>query len=125
MHESILETVKKLLGLDETYTPFDQDIIVFINSAFMTLHQLNIGPKEGFAIKDYRERWCDFVTNEVNLHGVQQYVYMKVRMVFDPPGNSFVMDALKEQCRELEWRLNVQSESVEEFDFVSTDYPRL
>lgn len=125
MHESILETVKKLLGLDETYTPFDQDIIVLINSAFMTLHQLNIGPKEGFAIKDYRERWCDFVTNEVNLHGVQQYVYMKVRMVFDPPGNSFVMDALKEQCRELEWRLNVQSESVEEFDFVNTDYPRL
>lgn len=123
MHDSILQTIKKMLGLDETYIPFDQDIIVLINAVFMTLHQLGIGPEEGFVIKDYRARWSDFITNEnqIQLHAVQEYVYMKVRMVFDPPGNSFVMDALKQQCQELEWRMNVQAESVKDFDFINSD----
>ena len=128
MHESILQTIKKMLGLDETYIPFDQDIIVLINSVFMTLHQLGIGPEEGFSIKDYRETWKDFITNEnrIQLHSVQEYVYMKVRMVFDPPGNSFVMEALKQQCQELEWRMNVQAESVQTFDFINDpEYPRM
>ena len=123
MHDSILQTIKKMLGLDETYIPFDQDIIVLINAVFMTLHQLGIGPDEGFSIKDYRARWSDFITNEnqKQLHAVQEYVYMKVRMVFDPPGNSFVMEALKQQCQELEWRMNVQAESVQDFDFIHSD----
>lgn len=121
MEESILATIKKLLGLEADYTPFDQDIIVLINGSFMTLHQLGIGPSDGFSIRDYSSKWSDFVTNQVNLHGVQEYVYMKVRMVFDPPGNSFVMEALKQQCQELEWRMNVQAESVEDFSFVNKE----
>lgn len=126
MTDSILATIKKMLGLDAEYTPYDMDIIVLINSVFMTLHQLGIGPAEGFSIKDYSAKWSDFVTNNIRLNAVQEYVYMKVRMVFDPPGNSFVMDALKENCKELEFRMNVQAESVEDFHFVETENnPRL
>ena len=123
MDESILATIKKMLGLDADYTPFDQDIIVLINSTFMTLNQLNVGPKEGFSITGYSEKWSDFVgeTTQIQLHGVQEYVYMKVRMVFDPPGNSFVMEALKQQCEELAWRMNVQTESVEDFPWVNKE----
>lgn len=121
MDESILATVKKLLGLEADYTPFDQDIIVLINSVFMTLHQLGIGPDDGYSIDGYANKWEDFVTNPVHLRAVQEYVYMKVRMVFDPPGNSFVMDALKQQCQELEWRMNVQAESVMGFHFVDKE----
>lgn len=127
MSDSILQTIKKMLGLDESYTPFDQDIIVFINSALMTLHQLGIGPTTGFFIKDYSSKWSDLLIDEVNLNGVQQYVYLKVKLAFDPPGNSFVMEAFTQQVKELEWRLNVQSESVKEFDFIPipNDYPRV
>ena len=126
MTDSILATIKKIIGLDAEYTPYDMDIIVLINSVFMTLHQLGIGPAEGFSIKDYSAKWSDFVTNNIRLNAVQEYVYMKVRMVFDPPGNSFVMDALKENCKELEFRMNVQAESVEDFHFVETENnPRL
>lgn len=121
MNESILATIKKMLGLDADYTAFDMDIIVLINGAFMTLHQLAIGPKEGFSIRDYSSKWCDFLTNEINVRAAQDYIYMKVRMVFDPPGNAFVMSAFEEQCKELEWRLCAQAESVMEFDFVKND----
>lgn len=119
--DSILATIKKMLGLEDNYSPFDSEIIVYINSALMTLQQLNVGPKEGFAIKDYSEKWSDFLTNAVNLNGVQQYIAYRVRIGFDPPNNASVLSSLKEQCAELEWRLNVQSESVEEFDFVKDD----
>lgn len=126
MDESILKTIKKLLGLAPEYTPFDTDIIVLINAALMTLCQIGVGPKEGFFISDMTSRWSDFLTNETKLNGAQQYIYIKVRMVFDPPGNSFVMSALESQAKELEWRLNVQAESVEKFDFVDMDNnPRL
>lgn len=127
MSDSILQTIKKMLGLDEGYTAFDQDIIVFINAALMALNQLGVGPEGGLSIKDYTTKWSDLLTDEVNLNGVQQYVYLKVKMIFDPPGNSFVMDAFKQQAQELEWRLNVQSESVKEFDFmqIPNDYPRV
>lgn len=121
MDDSILVTIKKMLGLTDNYTPYDMDVIVLINAAFMTLHQLHVGPSEGFSIKDYTSRWGDFIVNPVMLNAVQEYVYMKVKMVFDPPGNSFVMEALKQQCQEIEWRLNVQAESVEEFDFVKQE----
>lgn len=126
MNDSILQTIKKMLGLDSAYTPFDQDIIVLINSAFMTLQQLGVGPSNGFGIRDYTSKWSDFLTTDANLRAVQEYVYIKVRMIFDPPGNSFVMEALKEQSKEIEWRLNVQAESIETFDFITDpDYPRM
>ena len=126
MGESILATIKKMLGLEADYTPFDMDIIVLINSAFMTLNQLGVGPKEGFAIKDYSSKWSDFVTNNVMMNSAQEYVYMKVKMVFDPPSNSYVMDAMKQRCQEYEVRLNMQAESVEDFSFVEKENnPRL
>lgn len=117
-NNSILYTIKKMLGLEEDYTPFDQDVIVHINSALMTLTQLNVGPKTGFMITGYEEEWDDFLTNNVMLGAAKNYVYLKVRMLFDPPSNSFVMEALKQQAEEIGWRLNVMAESVETFDFM-------
>lgn len=117
-NNSILYTIKKMLGLEEDYTPFDQDVIVHINSALMTLTQLNVGPKTGFMITGYEEEWDDFLTNSVMLGAAKNYVYLKVRMLFDPPSNSFVMEALKQQAEEIGWRLNVMAESVETFDFM-------
>lgn len=117
-NNSILYTIKKMLGLEEDYTPFDQDVIVHINSALMTLTQFNVGPKTGFMINGYEEEWDDFLTNSVMLGAAKNYVYLKVRMLFDPPSNSFVMEALKQQAEEIGWRLNVMAESVETFDFM-------
>ena len=121
MSDSILATIKKMLGLDAAYTAFDTDIIVLINSAFMTLNQIGVGPKEGYSIHDYTGNWTDFVTNRVMLNSVQEYVYMKVKMVFDPPSNSYVMEAMKSRCAEYEVRLNMQAESVEDFSFVEKE----
>lgn len=119
MDESILMCIKKMLGLGADYTPFDTDIIVMINSALMTLTQADVGPKEGFRITGMSESWSDFLTNDVMLEAAKQYIYMKVRMVFDPPSSSIVMDALKTQSEEYLWRLIAQAESVETFDFMS------
>ena len=121
MNESILATIKKMLGLEADYTPFDMDIKVLINSAFMTLHQLGVGPKEGFAITDYSDKWSDLVTNKIMMNAIQEYVYMKVKMVFDPPGNQFVMSAMNDRCKEYEQRLVMQAESVEDFWFVNKE----
>jgi len=122
MSESILATIKKLLGIKDDYTPFDMDIIILINSAFMTLTQLGVGPEEGFSIRDNSKTWSDFLSsNEVMLNAVQEYVYMKVKMIFDPPGNSYVMEAMKDRCTEYEQRIVMQAESVKKFSFVNYD----
>lgn len=119
---SILASIKKMLGYNADYTPFDQDIIILINSTFMTLHQLGVGPKDGFVINGYSEQWSDFLdANKVVMTAVQEYIYMKVKMIFDPPANSFVMSAMQERCKEYETRLNIQAESVESFWFVNPD----
>lgn len=106
--ESILESVKKMLGLDSEYEVFDTDIIIGINSAFMTLMQLGVGPKEGFSIKDKEAIWSDFIGQRTDLEMVKQYVYLKTKLVFDPSLTSNINEIYKEQIRELEWRLNVQ-----------------
>ena len=121
INDSILLTIKKMLGLDDEYTPFDTDVIIHINSALMTLNQLGIGPKGGFEISDASSTWSDFLTNSVNLGSVKNYVYLSVKMLLDPPTNSFVLDAMKRQVEELGWRLNIQAESAETFDFVADD----
>ncbi len=123
MNDSILVSIKKMLGLDDEYTPFDVDVIVHINSVLMTLTQLGIGPEEGFEINDYNETWSDFLTNETLLGSVKTFVYLNVKMLFDPPTNSFVMEAMKKQAEEIGWRLNVQAESVKKFKFVKDDEP--
>ena len=108
MDESILNSIKALLGPDSDYTVFDPDIIIFINGAFSTLTQLGIGPKEGFKITGADETWEDFIGDVLDLESVKTFVYLKVRILFDPPSSSFVLDAMQKECDELAWRLNVE-----------------
>lgn len=110
MEDSILITVKKMLGLDSNYTAFDTDIVVFINAAMMTLQQIGVGPLNGFTVTGATETWEDFLSSDMMLEGVKTYIYLSVKMTFDPPATSFVMDAMKQQKEELEWRLREQAE---------------
>lgn len=109
--ESILTSIKKLLGIAEEETHFDQDLIMHINSVFMILTQLGVGPSEGFSISDENAAWSDFISNGSRLEAVKSYVYMKVRLMFDPPLSSAVSDAINRNISELEWRLNVGAEN--------------
>lgn len=107
--ESILYSIKKMMGLDPDYTPFDTDLVLHINSVIMILRQLGIGPQSGYAITGPDETWGDYLgSNEPLLEAVKSYIYLKVRTVFDPPSNSYVMDAIQKQISEYEWRLNVE-----------------
>ena len=105
--DSILTSIKKLLGITEEYENFDQDIIMHINSAFMILNQLGVGPKNGFSINDKSSTWNEFIPEGNNLEAVKTYVHLKVKLMFDPPLSSTVIEAIKSQINELEWRLNV------------------
>ena len=105
--DSILTSSKKLLGITEEYENFDQDIIMHINSAFMILNQLGVGPKSGFSISDKSSTWNEFIPESSNLEAVKTYVHLKVKLMFDPPLSSTVIEAIKSQINELEWRLNV------------------
>lgn len=104
--DSILNTIKKLLGLDASYTAFDTDVIIGINSAFSTLHQLGVGPASGFAITGATEKWDDYLDDYGTLENVKQYIYLKTRYVFDPPTGG-VLTAMDAVIKELEWRINV------------------
>lgn len=113
MNESILDSVKKLVGLDSAYDAFDRDIIIHINSVLMLLNQLGIGAKN-FTITGRSEMWSDFI-DEDKLPMVKSYVAMKTRMIFDPPTSGSVMSALKESIAEMEWRLNVHADPEDTF----------
>lgn len=120
--DSILTSIKKMLGLDEEYDAFDTDIIIHINSVLMTLNQLGVGPKEGFSITGKDETWSDFLTptilaslvepnkKEIFLSSVKTFIYLKVRILFDPPSNSFTIQAFEDQAKEYEWRIVTQVE---------------
>lgn len=108
--ESILTSIKKLLGISEEYTHFDQDIIMHINSVFMILTQLGVGPSDGFFIEDKTLYWEDYISEPAELQAVKTYMYMKVRLLFDPPASSAVMEALNRSISEFEWRLNVAAD---------------
>ena len=110
MEDSILISIKKMLGIPEDYPAFDVDITMLINSAMMTLQQLGVGPVYGLIVKDTSTMWSDLIPEGVMLEGVKSYVYLCVKMVFDPPASSYVMDAMKQQKEELEWRLREQAE---------------
>lgn len=113
-HEkSILNDVKKYLGLDSEYKVFDQDVIAHINSAFFTLTQLGVGPKEGFYINDETSIWSDYGGGSFSTSPLKTYIYIRARILFDPPTTSFALDALQKQAVELEWRLNVYAEGPE------------
>lgn len=116
---SILTSIKKLLGITEEYTQFDQDIIVHINSVFLTLMQLGVGPVEGFSIENASSEWTDFIQdNELLLNSVKSYMYLKVRLLFDPPSTGAVMEVMKEQIKEFEWRMNVMVDPSSTFEEV-------
>ena len=105
--ESILTSVKKLLGITEEYEHFDSDIIMHINSVFMILTQLGVGPSEGFFIQDKYTNWDDFIPTGKSLESVKSYMYMKVKLLFDPPQSSAVMESMKNMISEFEWRLYI------------------
>lgn len=106
--DSILTSTKKMLGIQENYTHFDPDIIMHINTVFLTLTQLGVGPAEGFFIEDESDEWTDFIQDNVKLLAVKSYMYIKVRLLFDPPQSSTFIDVLNRQASELEWRLNLE-----------------
>lgn len=105
MEASILTTVKKSLGLDDAYTAFDLDILLFTNSVFSTLNQIGVGPVNGFQIEDKSATWEDFLRDDPRLNNVKAFVYLKVRMLFDPPATSFAIAAMETQAKELEYRI--------------------
>ena len=105
--ESILTSVKKLLGLAEGYTPFDVDVTMHINSTFMILNQLGVGPAEGFAIKDAEAKWEDYLEDDKKIEATKSYMYAKVKLIFDPPTSAAHIEALKGVIAEYEWRLFV------------------
>ena len=111
MDKSILDSIKKMLGIDASYTIFDQDIIMHINTVFMILNQLGVGPAEGFSIEDNKKIWKDYLNDDTKLESVKSYIYLKVKLLFDPPLSTAVIEAIKQQINELEWRLNVEAES--------------
>lgn len=108
MDDSILDSIKKILGMPPDYDAFDTDLVIHINSVFGILAQLGVGPAGGFSISDNTTLWKAYLGNSKDLEMVKSYIALKVRMVFDPPTIGAVMDAMKEQIREYEWRLNVQ-----------------
>lgn len=110
MGESILTSIKKLLGLSKEYEAFDADIIMHINSVFTILNQLGVG-QEGFKIEDDLATWDNFIDDADKLESVKSYVYLKVKLMFDPPLNSAVLEANKQYINEFEWRMNVQVEN--------------
>lgn len=110
--ESILTSIKKLLMIADDYDHFDPDIIMHINSVFMTLTQLGVGPPEGFIIEDDSSVWTDFIEDPVQLQAVKSYIYLKVRLLFDPPSSSAVLESFNNQAKEYEWRLMVMAETL-------------
>lgn len=113
MNPSILGSVKKTLNLQPDYTAFDEDILMHINTVFSTLHQLGVGPSLGFMIENDDATWDQFIGDDPRLNHVKSYVYLRVRLLFDPPTTGYHVQALREQIEEFEWRLNVQREDTQ------------
>jgi hypothetical protein len=110
---SILDSVKKSLNLAADYTPFDEEIIMHINSVFSTLNQLGVGPVDGFMITDKETTWDAFLGSNLQLNAVKTYMFLRVKLLFDPPATGFTTAAIERQIEQLEWRLNVQREDRE------------
>lgn len=106
---SILNSIKKMLGIDENCEAFDTDIIININMVFNILNQLGVGPDDGFSIESSEEEWDDYITDMTKLQMVKTYIYLKVKQIFDPGNSGALNTAIDNQINELEWRLNVQT----------------
>ena len=109
--DSILTSIKKMLGITEDYTHFDTDIVIHINSVFSILTQLGVGPPEGFYIQDNTRICYEYISDPNKIEMVKSYMYLKVRLLFDPPSSSSVIEAFNKQISEFEWRLNVAVET--------------
>lgn len=112
--ESILTSIKKLLGISEEYEHFDNDLIMHINTVFLVLTQIGVGPKEGFIIEDASYQWADFIEDSVQLQAVKTYMYLRVKLLFDPPLSSAVIESTNRMISEYEWRLRLAAESTPE-----------
>lgn len=108
--EYILASIKKLLGINPEYKAFDDDIIIHINTVFMMLNQIGLGPSEGFSIVSGQETWSEYCETK-NENAVRTYVYLKVRLMFDPPTSSVLMDSINNTLAELEWRLYLEGDN--------------
>lgn len=116
MEQSILTSIKKVLGIEEDYTAYDTDVVMHINTVFFSLNQLGVGPEDGFNIQDKQTVWSDFLGDDKRLASVKSYVYLRVRLLFDPPETSYARESFKKQYEELEWRLNVHQEGVNRYE---------
>lgn len=115
--ESILTSIKKPLGMTKEYKIFDFDLIMHINSVFMTLHQMGVGPEDGFSIKDDKTTWSEYIPeDDKNFEAVKTYVYLKVKLIFDPPQSSSILENYKQLIAEYEWRLNLAAEQKRKGD---------
>ena len=114
MDKSILTSIKKLLGIAESCTDFDADIIMHINTVFLILNQLGVGTDKVFSIEDNKTLWSEFLKDDADLEAVKTYIHLKVRLIFDPPLSAAVKEAIQANVNELEWRLNVHAETSKE-----------
>ena len=112
LETSILTSIKKNLNIEESDTDFDQDILMHINSVFTTLADVGVGDATGFMIEDDTAEWDDFLAADPRLNSVKTYIYLRVRLLFDPPQTSYLVDALSKQAEEILWRLNVLKEAT-------------
>ncbi len=110
MENSILNSTKHMLGLDPDDTAFDTDVIVCINNALTLVHQMGIGPADGYTIEDAVAVWDDFTSDKRLLSLVKMYVYQSVRIAFDPPTSQYVMEAVQNQIKEYEFRMVVMAD---------------
>ncbi len=113
MERSILKSVKKNLGLEPDYDVFNGEIVMHINTAFSTLNQLGLGPSGGYAIEDDTSEWGEFGATITELSSIKTYIYLRVRLLFDPPSTSYALKSFEDQLKELEWRLNVLREGTQ------------
>lgn len=112
MADSVLDSVKTALGLPLGDTSFDAELTLHINSVFSDLNQLGVGPLEGFSIGDKTSTWDEFIGTDTRMNNVKTYMYLRVKMLFDPPITSFALDAMDKQIQKLEWRINVAIEDT-------------
>lgn len=110
--DSILDSVKEALGVPVDQPAFDSELVMHINSVLSTLRQLGVGPVAGFMIVDNTSTWSELLGDSTKMNDSKTYLFLRVKMLFDPPATSFVLDAMKEQIRESEWRLNVTHEET-------------
>lgn len=116
MCDSILQTIKKLVGMDENYNAFDLDLMIGINSSFSILNQLGVGPEKAFSITGPNETWKDFFSDSDTIALVKSYIYLRTRLLFDPPETGVLHEAIERQIKEFEWRLMIEADPVSHGD---------